>query len=165
MNDNTVILLPMQLSSAISLQTLALPGTLALCIISMLRERSIGGQDEKRLVRLYKQHAVVLELAQFLVALMACGFIVGNTVAALEARSLVVGFASEDVTAMIVRTALVRNLWLSVSAFCTLTCMNMLDSWSLPRSFPDVTDPLFRLTRELVAACEYYSVACHHLFG
>lgn len=158
-------LLPMQLSSAIAMQTLALPVTLALCIISMLRERSIGDRDEKRLIRLYKQHAIVLEIVQFFVALTACGFIVGNTVAALEARSFVLGFASEDVTAMIVRNALVRKLWLSVSAFCTLTCMNMLDSWSLPRSFPDVTDPLFRLTRELVAACEYHSVACCHLFG
>lgn len=165
MNNNMDTLLPMQLSSALLLQTLALPGTLILCFTSMLRERSIGDQDEKRLTRLYKQHAIVLETVQFLVTLMACGFITGNTAAAFEARSLVVGFAGEDVTAMIVRSALVRNIWLSVSAFCTLACMNMLDSWSFPQSFQDVTDPLFRLTRELIAACEYYLSACFHLLS
>lgn len=143
-----------QLDAAIALQTLALPCTLILCIISMLRERSIGHHDEKRLVRLYKQHAFAFELVQYFVSLMACGFVVGNMVASFEARSLVIGFASEDVTAMIVRSALSRNVWLFGSALCTLACMSMLDSWSVPNSLQDLTDPLFRLTRELVRSCE-----------
>jgi hypothetical protein len=144
-----------QLYSAVTVQTLALPFTLVLCITSMLRERSIHHQDERRLVRLYKQHAFVFELVQFFVTLMACGFVAGNTFAAVEARSLVINFASEDVTSMIVRSAIARNLWLVVSALGVLACMSMLDSWSLPESMQDLTDPLFRLTRELVRGCEY----------
>jgi hypothetical protein len=146
---------PTQLDSAIALQTLALPMTLLLCITSMLRERSINQQDEKRLVRLYKQHAFMFELVQFFVALMACGFVAGNTIAALEARSLVIGFAGEDVTAMIVRSAISRNVWLAASAWCVLACVSMLDSWSLPGSLEDLTEPMFRLTREVVRGCEY----------
>jgi hypothetical protein len=144
-----------QLDSAIALQTLALPMTLLLCITSMLRERSINQQDEKRLVRLYKQHAFMSELVQFFVALMSFGFVTGNTLAALEARSLVIGFASEDVTAMIVRSAISRNVWLVASAWCVLACVSMLDSWSLPDSLEDLTEPMFRLTREVVRGCEY----------
>jgi hypothetical protein len=144
-----------QLYTAVAVQTLALPCTLILCIISMLRERSIHHQDERRLVRLYKQHAFVFELVQFFVTLMACGFVAGNTLAAVEARSLVINFASEDVTSMIVRSAIERNFWLVVSALGVLACMSMLDSWSLPESWQDLTDPLFRLTRELVRGCEY----------
>jgi hypothetical protein len=144
-----------QLYSAVTVQTLALPFTLVLCITSMLRERSIHHQDERRLVRLYKQHAFVFELVQFFVTLMACGFVAGNTFAAVEARSLVINFASEDVTSMIVRSAIARNLWLVVSALGVLACMSMLDSWSLPESMQDLADPLFRLTRELVRGCEY----------
>ena len=105
------------IDSAIAVQTLALPWTLVLCITSMLHERSIGYQDEKRLVRLYKQHAFAFELIQYFVSLMACGFVAGNTVAAIEARSLVIGFASEDVTSRIVRSAITRNACLVVSAF------------------------------------------------
>lgn len=153
--EDTATYLPMGLSSAVALQTLALPCTLILCITSMLHERSIGEKDEKRLIQLYKQHAVVLELIQSLLALMTGGFIAGNTIASLEARSLVIGFAGEDVTAMIVRSALVRNSWLLISAFWTLAAVSMLDSWSLPRSIGDMTDPLFRLTRELLAARKY----------
>lgn len=123
----------------------------------MLRERSIHYQDERRLVRLYKQHAFVFELVQFFVTLMACGFVAGNTLAAVEARSLVINFASEDVTSMIVRSAIQRNCWLVASAFGILACMSMLDSWSLPESLQDLTDPLFRITRELVRGCEYLS--------
>lgn len=144
-----------QIYSAVAVQTLALPCTLVLCIISMLRERSIHHEDERRLVRLYKQHAFALELVQFFVTLMACGFVAGNTLAAIEARSLVINFASEDVTSMIVRSALERNFWLVASALSVLACMSMLDSWSLPESWQDLTDPLFRLTRELVRCCEY----------
>jgi hypothetical protein len=144
-----------QLYSAVAVQTLALPCTLVLCITSMLRERSIHYQDEKRLVRLYKQHAFAFEFVQFFVTMMACGFVAGNTLAAIEARSLVIDFASEDVTSMIVRSAIERNFWLVVSALSVLACMSMLDSWSLPESFQDLTDPLFRLTRELVRSCEY----------
>lgn len=144
-----------QLDSAIVLQTLALPCTLILCVTSMLREQSIGDQDEKRLVRLYKQHAFAFELVQFFVALMACGFVAGNTVAAIEARSLVIDFASEDVTSRIVRNAFARNIWLFGSALFILVCMSMLDSWSLPESLQDLTDPLFRLTREIVRGCKY----------
>lgn len=146
-----------QLYSAVAVQTLALPCTLILCIASMLRERSIHHQDEKRLIRLYKQHAFAFELVQFFVTLMACGFVAGNTLAAIEARSLVIDFASEDVTSMIVRNAISRNFWLVVSAVSVLACMSILDSWSLPESFQDLTDPLFRLTRELVRSCEYPS--------
>lgn len=148
---------PAQLYSAVAVQTLALPCTLILCITSMLRERSIHHHDEKRLVRLYKQHAFAFELFQFFVALIACGFVSGNTLAAIEARSLVIDFASEDVTSMIVRNAIRRNCWLVASAFGVLACMSMLDSWSLPESLQDLTDPLFRLTRELVRSCEYLS--------
>lgn len=144
-----------QLYPAVALQTLALPCTLVLCITSMLRERSIHHQDERRLVRLYKQHACIFELVQVSVALMAFGFVAGNTAAAIEARSLVIGFASEDVTSMIVRDAIQRNVWFVVSALGVLACMSMLDSWSLPESMQDLTDPLFRLTRELVRGCEY----------
>jgi hypothetical protein len=144
-----------QFDSAIALQTLALPMTLILCITSMLRERSISQQDEKRLVRLYKQHAFMFELVQFFVALMACGFVAGNTVAALEARALVIDFASEDVTATIVRSAISRNVWLVASAWCVLACVSMLDSWSLPGSLGELTEPMFRLTREVVRGCEY----------
>jgi hypothetical protein len=140
---------------AIAVQTLALPWTLVLCIISMLRERSIGYQDEKRLVRLYKQHAFAFELTQYFVSLIACGFVAGNTAAAIEARSLVIGFASEDVTSKIVRSAIARNVCLVVSAFCVLVCMSVIDSWSLPEAWQDLTDPLFRLSRELVRDCEY----------
>lgn len=146
-----------QLYSAVAVQTLALPCTLVLCITSMLRERSIHHQDEKSLIRLYKQHAFAFELVQFFVTLMASGFVAGNTLAAIEARSLVIGFASEDVTSMIVRSAIERNFWLVVSAVGVLACMSMLDSWSLPESLQDLTDPLFRLTRELVRSCEYLS--------
>ena len=89
--------------------------------------------------------------------MMACGFVAGNTLAAIEARSLVIDFASEDVTSMIVRSAIERNFWLVVSAVGVLACMSMLDSWSLPESLQDLTDPLFRLTRELVRSCEYLS--------
>ena len=142
------------LESAIAMQTLALPCTLLLCITSMLRERSIGHQDEKRLVRLYKQHALILEVVQFFVALMACGFMSGNTVAAWETRTLVIDFASEDVTSAIVRYAIARNAWLSASALCVLACMSMLDSWSIPHSLRDLTDPLFPLTRELIRSCK-----------
>ena len=145
----------MHVHSAIGLQLLALPSTLILCFTSMLRERSIGDRDEKRLVRLYKQHAFVLELVQLFVTFMAFGFATGNTMAAFEARSLVIDYASEEVTRMIVRSALVRNAWLLGSAVCILACVNMLDSWSLPESVQDLTDPLFRLTRTLVGACEY----------
>ena len=141
---------------AIVIQTLALPCTLILCITSMLRERSISYQDEKRLVRLYKQHAFVFELVQFFVTLMACGFVAGNTVAAIEARSLVIDFASEEVTSRIVRSAIARNVWLVVSALCVLTCMSVIDSWRLPESLQDLTDSLFRLTRELVRGCKYW---------
>jgi hypothetical protein len=148
-------LLPtMHVHSAIGLQLLALPSTFILCFTSMLRERSIGEQDEKRLVRLYKQHAFILELVQLFVTLMAFGFATGNTVAAFEARSLVIDHASEEVTRMIVKSALVRNAWLLGSAACILACVNMLDSWSLPESLEDLTDPLFRLTRTLIAACK-----------
>lgn len=119
----------------------------------MLRERSIHHEDERRLVRLYKQHAFVFELVQFFVTLMSCGFVAGNTLAAVEARSLVIGFASEDVTSMIVRSAIARNFWLVVSALGVLACMSMLDSWSLPESLQDLTDPLFRFTRELIRGC------------
>jgi hypothetical protein len=140
---------------AIAIQTLALPCTLVLCIISMLRERSIGYQDEKRLVRLYKQHAFAIELVQFFVTLVACGFVAGNTVAANEARSLVINFAGEDITSKIVRSAIRRNVWLVASALCVLACMSVIDSWSLPESLQDMTDPLFRLTRELIRGCEY----------
>ena len=144
----------MHLHPAIGLQLLALPSTFILCFTSMLRERSIGEQDEKRLVRLYKQHAFILELVQLFVTLMAFGFATGNTVAAFEARSLVIDHASEEVTRMIVKSALVRNAWLLGSAACILACVNMLDSWSLPESLEDLTDPLFRLTRTLIAACK-----------
>lgn len=140
---------------AVAVQTLALPCTLVLCITSMLRERSIHHQDERRLVRLYKQHACIFELVQISVALMAFGFVAGNTAAAIEARSLVIAFASEDVTSMIVRDAIKRNVWFVVSAVGVLACMSMLDSLSLPESMQDLTDPLFRLTRELVRSCEY----------
>ena len=75
-----------QIYPAVAVQTLALPFTLILCITSMLRERSIHYQDERRLVRLYKQHAFVFELVQLFVTLMACGFVAGNTFAAIEAR-------------------------------------------------------------------------------
>jgi len=143
-----------QLYSALAVQTLALPCTLILCITSMLRERSIHHQDERRLVRLYKQHAFMFELVQFFVTMMACGFMAGNTMAAIEARSLVIGFASEDVTSKIVRSAIGMNIWLVGSALGVLACMSMLDSWSLPESMQDLTDPLFRLTRELVCGCE-----------
>ena len=146
-----------QLYSAVAAQTLALPCTLILCITSMLRERSIHHQDEKRLERLYKQHAFAFEFIQFFVTMMACGFVAGNTLAAIEARSLVIDFASEDVTSTIVRSAIERNFWLVISALSVLACMSMLDSWSLPESFQDLTDPLFRLTRELVRSCEYLS--------
>ena len=144
-----------QLYSTVAVQALDLPFTLILCIISMLRERSIHHQDERRLVRLYKQHAFAFELVQFFVTLMACGFVAGNTLAAVEARSLVINFASEDVTSMIVRSAITRNFWLVVSAVGVLACMSMLDSWTLPESWQDLTDPLFRLTREFVRGCEY----------
>jgi hypothetical protein len=145
----------MHVHSAIGLQLLALPGTLILCFTSMLRERSIDYRDEKRLVRLYKQHAFVLELVQLFVTLMAFGFATGNTVAAFEARSLVIDHASEEVTRMIVKSALVRNAWLLGSAVCILACVNMVDSWSLPESIEDLTEPLFRLTRTLIGACKY----------
>lgn len=145
------------LYSAVAMQTLAIPCTLILCITSMLRERAIHHQDEKRLVRLYKQHAFAFEFVQFFVTMIACGFVAGNTLAAIEARSLVINFASEDVTSMIVRSAIERNFWLVSSAFGVLACMSMLDSWSLPESLQDLTDPLFRLTRELVRSCEYLS--------
>jgi hypothetical protein len=152
-------LLPtMHVHSAIGLQLLALPSTLILCFTSMLRERSIGERDEKRLVRLYKQHAFILELVQLFVTLMAFGFATGNTVAAFEARALVVDYASEEVTRMIVKSALVRNAWLFGSAVCILACVNMLDSWSLPESIEDLTDPLFRLTRTLIGACKYINL-------
>jgi hypothetical protein len=144
----------MHVHSAIGLQLLALPGTLILCFTSMLRERSIDYRDEKRLVRLYKQHAFVLELVQLFVTLMAFGFATGNTVAAFEARSLVIDHASEEVTRMIVKSALVRNAWLLGSAVCILACVNMVDSWSLPESIEDLTEPLFRLTRTLVGSCK-----------
>jgi hypothetical protein len=121
----------------------------------MLRERCIHHQDERRLVRLYKQHACIFELVQISVALMAFGFVAGNTAAAIEARSLVIGFASEDVTSMIVRDAIKGNIWFVLSAFGVLACMSMLDSWSLPESMQDLTEPLFRLTRELVRSREY----------
>ena len=148
----------MHVHSAIGLQLLALPSTLILCFTSMLRERSIGDRDEERLVRLYKQHAFVLELVQLFVTLMAFGFATGNTMAAFEARSLVIDYASEEVTRMIVKSALVRDVWLLGSAVCILACVNMLDSWSLPESMEDLTDPLFRLTRTLIGACTYAGV-------
>jgi hypothetical protein len=151
--ENMDFLPTMHVHSAIGLQLLALPSTLILCFTSMLRERSIGDRDEKRLVRLYKQHAFVLELVQLLVTLMAFGFATGNTMAAFEARSLVIDYASEEVTRMVVKSALVRNAWLLGSAVCILACVNMLDSWSLPESMEDLTDPLFRLTRTLIGAC------------
>ncbi|KAM0714795.1 hypothetical protein Q7P37_009259 [Cladosporium fusiforme] len=141
---------PDQLRLALTLQTLAIPSTLILCFTSMLRERSIGEQDEKRLVRLYKQHAFALELVQLFVILMAFGLITGNTVAAFEAHTLVMGFANEDVTAFIIRSAIVRDIWLLVSALLILACVNMLDSWSLPQSMQDLTDPLFRLSRNMI---------------
>jgi hypothetical protein len=98
-------------------------------------------------------HLHVLELVQLLVTLMAFGFATGNTMAAFEARALVIDYASEEVTRMIVKSALVRNAWLLGSAVCILACVNMLDSWSLPESMEDLTDPLFRLTRTLIGAC------------
>jgi hypothetical protein len=149
----------MHLHSAIGLQLLALPSTLILCFTSMLRERSIGDRDEKRLVRLYKQHAFVLELVQLAVTLMAFGFATGNTIAAFEARSLVIDHASEEVTRAIVKSALGRDAWLFGSAVCILACVNMLDSWSLPESTEDLIDPLFRLTRTLIGACKHIDVS------
>jgi hypothetical protein len=148
-----------QIYPAVAVQTLALPCTLILCITSMLRERFIHHQDERRLVRLYKQHACIFELVQISVALMAFGFVAGNTAAAIEARSLVIGLASEDVTSMIVRDAIKRNVWFAISAVGVLACMSMLDSWSLPESMQDLTDPLFRLTRERVRDCKYLRYA------
>ena len=144
-----------QVDFAIVVQTLALPCTLVLCVTSMLRERFIGYQDDRRLIRVYKQHACAFEIIQFLVTLMTSGFVAGNTVAAIEARSLVIDFASEDVTSNIVRSAIKRNVWLVLSALCVLACMSMLDSWSLPETMQDLTDSLFRLTRELARGCEY----------
>jgi hypothetical protein len=138
------LLPPPHLQSAIALQILALPSTLLLCMTSMLRERSINHLDEKRLVRLYKQHAFAFELVQFSVALMACGFVAGNTVAALE--------AGEE---KIVRSAISRNCVLAGSAVGILVCMSVLDSWRIPGELRDVTDPLFRITREVVWGCEY----------
>jgi len=73
--------------------------------------------------------------------------------AAFEARSRVIDFASEEVTRMIVKSALVRNAWLLGSAVCILACVDMLDSWRFPESIEDLTDPLFRLTRTLIGAC------------
>lgn len=145
---------PVELHHAMALQSLALPSTLTLCFTSMLRERAIGDGDEKRLIRLYKQHAFALELLQLFVILMAFGLITGNTVAALEARNMVIKYANEEITASIVRSALVRNLWLLISALCNLICVNMLDSWSLPQSVQDLTDPLLRLTREAITTCQ-----------
>lgn len=145
---------PVELHHVMALQSLALPSTLTLCFTSMLRERAIGDGDEKRLIRLYKQHAFALELLQLFVILMAFGLITGNTVAALEARNMVIKYANEEITASIVRSALVRNLWLVISALCNLICVNMLDSWSLPQSVQDLTDPLLRLTREAITTCQ-----------
>jgi hypothetical protein len=75
---------------------------------------------------------------------MACGFVAGNTVAALE--------AGEET---IVRSAISRNCVLAGSAVGILVCMSVLDSWRIPGELRDVTDPLFRITREVVWGCEY----------
>lgn len=141
------LLPPTQLRPAMALQTLVLPSTLLLCFVSMLRERSIGDLDEKSLVRLYKQHAWALEAFQFIVSLVAIGLITGNTVAAFEARSLILDFASQEASAAMLRSALVRNAWLLLCAVFNLACISILDNWSLPTSLEDLTDPLFRMTR------------------
>lgn len=148
------ILPPTQIHLALALQTLSIPSTLLLCLTSMLRERSIGSQDEKRLIQLYKQHTFALELVQLFVILLAFGLMAGNTVAAFEARALMMGFASEDVSAFILRSALLRNGWLLLSAILNLVAVNMLDSWSVPLSLREFTDPLFRLTRESIGDCK-----------
>lgn len=118
------------------------PLAFIICSTSSARERFTNVQNRTQLLRIYKQHAILIEILQY-------------TTVLLILRPI---FQTAD--AGITTTDLFCSLLLGLANLATFLTINTIDAWRLPRCWDEVFDPMFRVTRDRLYDCRF-SVEMH----
>jgi len=113
------------------------PLTLLACIISSSREHFTDIQKRTQLLRIYKHHAILIELLQYVTFYIVL-------------RPLF-----PPATPGITTSGLLCSLVIGIANLLTLIAMNTIDAWRLPHNWDEVFDPMFRLTRDQVYDCRF----------
>ena len=125
-----------------------LPLTYLLCLTSSLRECYTSPQDRTRLLRVYSQHALLLELLQYTAVSVAFAPLFPR------AASLLDPGRTSSYNEIATESALC-SLVLAIPTLATLVVINAIDAWSLPNGWAAMFERMFALTRELLDDCEF----------
>lgn len=118
------------------------PLALLACIISSTREHLTNIQDRTQLLKIYHQHAILIEVFQYTTVLLILRAILRTP----DTR--------------VTTSGLLCSLGLGIANLTTLLTIDAIDAWRLPRCWDEVFDPMFRITRDWIYDCRF-SIKVH----